>query len=217
MSKKVKNGEVAASEVPADDGGGPAANPVGGDVLPGATLASVSPGGCTPESAAIAVATAAAEAGCEARPMPALTEVVMASTALIPSYQFTTPGGNKGLMFTGFDPSTEAGKVAVANATIAVDVKGDEYDGQEIGIVNVVMFPAESIDEKTGEERRYVRCVLVTADGTMIGWGSDGVASSVMMLSRLFGPPPWSPAIKVVPKRKVARVGHWKYLRIIGR
>ena len=137
---------------------------------------------------------------------------------VIPQYAFDLPGRPPGVLATGYDPTTDEGKVAVYNAIQRADEKGQVMGGSEVAVVNVVMHPWERTDQASGEVRRAVRSVIVREDDSSIAFVSDGVASSLMQLAAMYGPPPWYPPIKVrIIYERLSSGNQWCWLKLLGR
>lgn len=139
------------------------------------------------------------------------------SKSLIPCYPYEVPGRPSGHFYTGIDPTTRAGLYSVYNAIQRADNRGRELADKLISMENVVIHPWSMEDKAKGEMREGMRTVIFTTTGETIGFVSDGVATSLMTIAQLIGPPPWKPAVSVVVRYETLPDGRqWCWLKLAG-
>lgn len=95
--------------------------------------------------------------------------------------------------FTG----DNAGAAIMRYTQTAQSIDALEEKPQEIE--NVILHDVEVVDTETGEITEAVRTVLITPKGEAFAAVSQGVINSLQMICNpnVFGPPPWSPPIKL--------------------
>lgn len=75
-------------------------------------------------------------------------------------------------------------------------VKGfDDLPKDPIVVKYYYAHPVEMTDDKTGEIRETIRCVLITTDNQAYGFVSDGIALDLARLANVFGNRPFDPPI----------------------
>lgn len=87
------------------------------------------------------------------------------------------------------DDGTRKSKVAIYNAVNSVDKRLADCINTVLEVVNVVAFPVQLLDEKTGEINTCLSTVLVTKDGSCYGATSQGIANSLSRIFSIVGMP----------------------------
>ena len=99
--------------------------------------------------------------------------------------------------WSSLKPQTN-GEKAILFQAIDGDCKSfNDLVGQQINVIHVVMRPATTTDDETGEVRDGTRIVLIDDKGQCYAGMSEGVLNSLRSLSMAFGPPPWAPPMPV--------------------
>lgn len=126
-------------------------------------------------------------------------------------------GGCEGQFRTSLDMSSPAGKRALVQC-IDGDVPGiDSQINTTLDVYGVTMHPVSFPDDETGEIVNCIRTVLHTRQGDFKAV-SHGITRSLALISGVTGsPPPWEPAIKVIPRRIATSGGRSRYmLEMVG-
>lgn len=79
--------------------------------------------------------------------------------------------------------------------------------GEVIEIEHMVAHKITLTDEVTKKPVDALRVVLVTTDGKGYSAVSAGIVSSLQKVIAMFGPAPWTPALRVAPVQKKTRNG----------
>lgn len=151
------------------------------------------------------------------------------SASLVPVAQ--TELGNPGgaMVVNQFDPSkgrvgfwcslpatSARDKAAIFNAMNGKVQPLDEKMNEQIVIENVLLQGVSITNVATGEISECVRCVLFDKEGKTYGCVSTGVHESVKKIIQLFGLPPFSPPLIVMPRKQKAKTGSFYTLELIG-
>lgn len=123
------------------------------------------------------------------------------------------PPGSQGRRFaTSLDLSDRDQKILAFRACQSQDLQAEDVIGQDFPIKHWLNVDASAVNPDTGELSEFVRTVLITEDGKLIGMASDWVLSSLMSLQAFFGRAPWSPAIRVKISAQKSRNGRRFFL-----
>lgn len=90
-------------------------------------------------------------------------------------------------------------------------VAGKDAINTQIEIVDYLIHPVDSVDEDTGEVRKWVRTCLVSPAGAVIAFGSGGILKSLQLLSVQWGKAPWEPPIRATVKVRAIGGGRQWY------
>lgn len=122
-------------------------------------------------------------------------------------------------MPTSLDVSTEAGQLALANATGPADFVFDELDGQTFDVVHYVCWTDWSVDEQSGEVREHPRTTLIDKDGQTLQTTSEFVPHKLARLIAAGRRAPFDPPLRIeVVKRQSRRKGRvYHDLKILPR
>lgn len=99
---------------------------------------------------------------------------------------------------SSINPNTPEGRLALYRATLPGVKAANWPDGKVWLTEHIVMTPADKQNDETGEIESWTRTVLISPDQSRLVFGSGGVAQSIMDLARIFGPPPWKPALPLL-------------------
>lgn len=93
------------------------------------------------------------------------------------------------------------------------DCKGiTDYINTVIDIRDILIHPAESLDEVSGNVHRWARIVLILRDGTLISCGSEGVMKSLRLGTIINGPLPWASGKAKVKQQELGNGRRWYVL-----
>lgn len=111
------------------------------------------------------------------------------------------------LYWTSVPKTTPLGRQTIMKALSACDKKSDDVVNQVLAIRDILIHPVTIVNQESAEEVECMRTVLIAGDGQTVGFVSQGVYRSVVNLITLYGPPPWSPELKVTVKSKPTSAG----------
>lgn len=107
------------------------------------------------------------------------------------------------MRYTSITGSDLATKKRIFAALTSAESLSDHLD-KTLQLEHVIIQPATSENDKTGEVENFLRTVLITEDGTAYASGSQGIVLAIQSLFDVFGDPSeWREplAIKVVEER----------------
>ena len=90
---------------------------------------------------------------------------------------------------------SEADKLAVLNAKAGGAHPLEESVPLSVRVNRALLHPWTKVDERSGEEIALIRCVLIAEDGECYSCSSVAIRDAVLLVSHLYGPGPWAPAI----------------------
>jgi hypothetical protein len=98
--------------------------------------------------------------------------------------------------------------IGILNAISAPSLKLQEVT-DPINVNHIVVHMVTLLNEQTGELEDVPRVVLIGEDGTTYDAVSKGVMSSLRRIMGLVGVAPWTPALKLKPRRVKTRNGFY--------
>lgn len=104
---------------------------------------------------------------------------------------------------TSIDRSTPEGRAKLFLALQAESMPLGELLGESITVQDVVVHPAQSVDEETGGLKSFLRVVMIGPDGELYSCASTGIVEALSKFSWVFGSPPWVPPLKFRTKQVV--------------
>lgn len=93
--------------------------------------------------------------------------------------------------------------------------KASDWINREMPVRHVTIVPVTSVNED-GEIATFPRVVLGLADGSKVGFGSEGIFKSIALIISLMGQPPWEPAINVqLQQKELPGAKRYYYLKMV--
>lgn len=102
-----------------------------------------------------------------------------------------------GAYYSSFDHTTPEGRRQLYRSSLSADVRQEEWLKTPFPTVNIVIRPERHLNEETGELDPVTRLVAFDAEGFRACATGEGVLNSLRELLQHFGPPPWSPPLKL--------------------
>src|SRR5690349_18881753 len=129
------------------------------------------------------------------------------------------PLANHQVFLTCLNMDEERDRIAYASARSKADMDAGQMIGKEFTIRAYVIHPAITYDQKTGEEIRFDRTVIITGDDKTIAFGAVSILkaiSGLCVVTRSRGP--WNPPLRVrleqIPTRTGGRIFELRYLGV---
>lgn len=118
-----------------------------------------------------------------------------------------------GGIVSSFDLTKLEDRVQMYRCMIGSDLQAKDVVGNPLAIVNAVAHVVNRVDEKTGEQRAGLRCVLVTDDGSRIATSSEAVWDGLQQAAVIMGrQPPFNPPLACVIRSAKSMTGPHSYL-----
>jgi len=112
-----------------------------------------------------------------------------------------------------FDHTTASGRKMLLAGLQGECEPSDKVINTELLVEHVLVHPAQSVDEESGEISSWDRCVIYTADGRRVSFGSKGIVDSINLIAGIYGQPPWPGGVPCkVLSRAVGDKKRWLYL-----
>jgi len=118
---------------------------------------------------------------------------------------------------TSLQVGSPAWKAALVNSALTPDlVIGNDWS-EVYHVTDWLVSWRESVDEKTGEVRKYPWLTLFCANGTIVGTSSSVIPHELARMLRVFTPEEWAVGIGVRFRSRVNRAGnrHYHEMRVV--
>lgn len=126
--------------------------------------------------------------------------------ALHNPFDITAPQPGQGV-WTSLPLDTDQGKrLAMVAATGACEPLANHI-GEVIEVKDVLVHGVDLADQQTGEISTHARVVIFGPDGAAYQAVSEGIIKALRYLASLYGPPSWSPALKLIPRQLSTKGG----------
>lgn len=106
-----------------------------------------------------------------------------------------------------YDGSPEQMFVFTSKCTGSEVLPGGDYIDEVIDLSYWYVYPVQ-FEDGMGEVKAGIRTVLVTADNRVFGFGSTGIASSLLRALQAYGPGPWLDPISLRITQTTTKRGH---------
>lgn len=138
-----------------------------------------------------------------------LTEVDNSASPLVERFDSLVTHGEGGAIHN-YSGTAEQMFIFTSKCTGSEVLRGSEHIGEPIQLRYWYVFPVqfEAID---GELTTGLRTVLVSADGKVYGYGSTGIASSLLRVVQAYGPGPYVDPIPLRMTETQTQRGHRFY------
>lgn len=114
-------------------------------------------------------------------------------------------------VWTSLDLKDERNAALYLAAKSAPDFGYEDVQGTEFCVTDAIMHTCQLADRQTGELVTKVRTILITDDGTSIGFVSTGVVNSLRDLMGLYGQLPWKPGRRLRVVQRTTSGGNRVY------
>ena len=116
-------------------------------------------------------------------------------------------GASGNFITTIANDGNRATHARIFNAINDNDGNVSDMINQTLDVVDLMAFPVQIADLKTGELQEGIRVVLITKDGESYGSVAKGVFSSLQNIIAICGMGPWQDGIRLTPVQKKTRAG----------
>lgn len=117
-------------------------------------------------------------------------------------------------VYSTFDTHTRDGATRLLQATMGESIKLRKMIGKKILVDHFYAHEVESVDEKTGESKAWIRTVLFSPDGKSYDCGALGVRKSISIVAQIRGPGYFNPPIEFdVIMDTTAKGRNWLYIK----
>ena len=134
-----------------------------------------------------------------------LAEMDIATSALAERFDSLVTHGEGGAIHN-YAGTSEQMFIFTSKCTGSEVLPGGEHVGDIIGLKYWYVFPVQ-FEDGMGEITTGLRTVLVAADGQTYGFGSSGIAASLLRVVQAYGAGPWEQPIALRISQTQTRKG----------
>lgn len=111
-------------------------------------------------------------------------------------------------IYSSITADTEEKKAIAFEAVNKPTFKSEDYINKEFEIADIIILPAEFVDEETGEVDYGRRCLLINSKGESLAFSAKGIFSAIENFCFFFGKPDtWEKPKKVIIKQVKVKNG----------
>jgi hypothetical protein len=150
----------------------------------------------------------------QSRHAPTNTQLVRRGSGMsMPKQWDDGPEGIKFITSLNLDTAEGREKAFACKNDECMD--GRDFINTVFEVTDFFLHGASRINDETGEEENWTRCVLVLATGDLVQFGSQGIVDSLDDIISMYRHAPWNPPIKLQLKSKSLGGGRtWYNLRV---